>query len=121
MDQGGASAVAPAVKSTTITNPVSVTALLSIILFPFLPAGVEKGGFEIAILRVDAAIINPTHTQVNGKGLFRKIHPPQEVVEAGVGGEGCTKFWPVATQVGSPEHTKEVTLKIGSGRNREGT
>ena len=51
---------------------------------------------------------------VNAKGSLREIHAAQEVVEAGVGAEGCTKFWPVATQVGDAKQTKKAvgTAKV---------
>ncbi len=53
----------------------------------------------------------------HGRGLvnlLRKVHPPQEALKAGVVAEGCTKFWPVATQVGDAKQTKKAvgTAKV---------
>ena len=51
--------------------------------------------------------------------LGRKLHPPQQVLEAGVGAEECTKFWPVATQVGGAKQTKKA---VGTAKtSRDGT
>ena len=47
----------------------------------------------------------------HGRGLvnlLRKVHAPQEVLEARVGAEVCIKFWPVATQVGGVKQTKRA-------------
>ncbi len=43
---------------------------------------------HLAVDMRDRAILRPTPTQVNAKGLLRKIHPPQEVLEVGVSAEG---------------------------------
>ena len=56
---------------------------------------------------------NQNHSFLLGN-LLRKVHPPKEVLEARVGAEGCTKFWPVATQVGDAKQTKKAvgTAKV---------
>ena len=43
----------------------------------------------IGILVVASLEIGKVNGRVNAKALLRKVHPPQEVLEAGVGAEGA--------------------------------
>ena len=49
--------------------------------------------------------------------LGREVHAAEEVLEARFGAEGCTKFWPLATQVGGAKQTKKAAGTAKTSRD----